>query len=130
MRSIAASATGLPLRLAIHRGGLVPDIDTQSESASLLNIADYIAAAETELAVVAGDVETLTQAERDNPWATATLTRARGRLEGDQALLKEAADMWHSLGARFERASTLILTAEPEEGYAELRALGIVTAEA
>jgi len=61
-----------------------------------------------------------------NPWANACLTRARGRLDQNPSVLYEAADLWGELGARFERAATLLLTSKHSEGRAELAALGVV----
>lgn len=89
---------------------------------------EYLEAASAELAVVTGSpdaADRLRHARSDHPWANACLVRARGRLDADPGLLAEAAGLWDKLGARFERAGTLILTSEREEGIAELRALGV-----
>jgi len=60
----------------------------------------------------------------ENDWAAACLTRVRGRL-GDDAALADAVEQWDRLGARFERAATLVLLPERSaEGRAELAALG------
>jgi hypothetical protein len=126
----APFARFVALRLAIHRGGgPVADLGEIDKPPTLLSLTDYIGAAEAELAVVndAPDAaDALREASHDNPWVNACLTRARGRLAADPVLLKEAAERWDGLGARFERASTLTLTPEREEGLAELRALGVV----
>jgi predicted ATPase len=58
-------------------------------------------------------------------WAAACLSRARGRLHGDRAALEESAAGWERIGARFERAVTLLLLPDlADEGRAELAALG------
>ncbi|GAA3166368.1 MULTISPECIES: hypothetical protein [Nonomuraea] len=44
-----------------------------------------------------------------NTWAAASLARTRGILYDDHAALTEAADLWTSIDARFERACTLRL---------------------
>jgi predicted ATPase/DNA-binding CsgD family transcriptional regulator len=92
----------------------------------------YARAAGAELAVVAGLPDAAARLRRTEPlaaehrWAAACLARARGRLEGDAAALAEALTRWEELGARFERASTLLLLPGREtEGRAELRALGV-----
>ena len=120
------------LRLAIHHGGgQALDADERATASTPLSLTDYIRAAEAELAVINGSP---IAAERlqgsDNPWVNACMTRARGRLDADPGLLKEAAELWDGLGARFERASTLALMPEPEEGVAELRSLGVPAAGA
>ncbi|MEY9864289.1 hypothetical protein ABH935_009945 [Catenulispora sp. GAS73] len=129
LRKYHAPFAGLvALRLAIHRGGPVPYLAATEVPSSLLSISEYIGAAAAELADVAGApnaADRLRRSARDNPWANACVTRARGRLDADPLLLMEAVGQWDSLGARFERASTLMLTPEREEGLAELRALGV-----
>jgi hypothetical protein len=91
----------------------------------------YARAAGAELAVIAGlrdAAERLAQLEplaAEHRWAAACLIRARGRLEDDHAAIAEALAGWELLGARFERACTLLLLPGSErEGLAELRALG------
>ena len=52
------------------------------------------------------------------------LLRAAGRLHHDEALLKEAVAAWEAIGARFERACTLLLLAAyAEDGARELATL-------
>jgi hypothetical protein len=84
-----------------------------------------------ELAVVAGlpdAADRLAAAERygpENEWAAACLARARGRHDSDPAALAAAAAGFERIGARAERACTLLLLPErADEGRAELRALG------
>ncbi|HEY3632683.1 MAG TPA: hypothetical protein VGL21_17390, partial [Jatrophihabitantaceae bacterium] len=90
----------------------------------------YARAVGAELAVVADRpdaAERIVAAElyaAENDWAAACLTRVRGRL-GDRAALADAVEQWDRLGARFERAATLVLLSErAEQGRAELAALG------
>lgn len=90
----------------------------------------YAVAAAAELAVVAGlpdAAERLASAgpfAEENDWAAACLARARGRLTGDAGTLADAATRWERLGARFERACTLVLIPDrAAEGRAELDAL-------
>ncbi|MEE6262573.1 hypothetical protein [Plantactinospora sonchi] len=84
-----------------------------------------------ELAVVAGlpDArELLSAAERhENAWTAACTARARGRLYGDTAALTAAVAGWERIGARFERAATLLLLPDrAAEGRRDLEALGVV----
>ncbi|XRQ14707.1 LuxR C-terminal-related transcriptional regulator, partial [Actinomadura welshii] len=92
--------------------------------------AGYGHAAGAELAVVAGlpdaaaRVAAAEAAVAENAWGAACLARARGRLHGDPGELAAAAEAWDRLGARFERASTLLLLpGRADEGRAELAAL-------
>jgi hypothetical protein len=91
----------------------------------------YARAAGAELAVVAGQpgvTERLAQLEplaTEHRWAAACLARVRGRITGDRGTLEDALAQWTRLGARFERACTLLLLPDREpEGRAELTALG------
>jgi hypothetical protein len=75
----------------------------------------YAVAARAELAVVAGGpdaAELLAAAEpvvAEHAWAAACLTRAAGRLHGDEDALAAAAARFERIGARFEHAATLLL---------------------
>jgi hypothetical protein len=91
----------------------------------------YARAAGAELAVVAGRpdaarrLDQLVPVAAEHRWAAACLARARGRLTGDAGAIGEALTEWDHLGARFERACTLLLLPDrAAEGRAELRALG------
>jgi len=91
----------------------------------------YARAVGVELAVVAGlpdAARRLTQVAplaAEHRWAAACLTRARGRLTGDSGAIAEALAEWNRLGARHERACTMLLLRDREsEGRAELAALG------
>ena len=61
---------------------------------------------------------------QENLWAAACLARARGQLLADRAALAESVAGWERIGARFERACTLLLPDRAAEGRAELTALG------
>ncbi len=91
----------------------------------------YAVAAHAELAVVAGRPdagERLAAAEpgtAGHAWATACLDRARGRLHGDQDALEASVAGFERIGARFERAATLLLLpGRAGEGRAELAEVG------
>jgi hypothetical protein len=131
---LAACAAFVDARVAAHLG-------RYGDAAALVERAaapfverwyeHYARAAGAELAVMAGlpDAADRLAAARpsatQNAWAAACLARARGRLEGDPAALAEAVAGWERIGARFERACTLLLIPErAEEGRAELDLLG------
>lgn len=83
-----------------------------------------------ELAVLAGlpdaaaRIDAAEPAAAENAWGAACLARARGRLHGDPAELAAAVEGWERIGARFERASTLLLLpGREDEGRAELAEL-------
>jgi hypothetical protein len=87
----------------------------------------YAVAAHAELAVVAGRpdaAERLAAAEpaaAEHAWAAACLARAAGRLHGDQDALTAAVAGFERIGARFERAASLLLLPDrADEGQAEL----------
>jgi predicted ATPase/DNA-binding CsgD family transcriptional regulator len=97
----------------------------------------YARAAGAELAVVAGlpdAARRLTAAEpaaAENDWAAACLLRATGRLHDDLDALTEAVERWERIGARFERAATLLLIpGRADEGRRELAALQAIPATA
>ncbi|MEW9531777.1 LuxR C-terminal-related transcriptional regulator [Microbispora sp. NPDC049125] len=92
----------------------------------------YALAAGAELAVLAGlpdaaeRLSAATAATTENYWATACIARAGGRLHDDQDALIESVDGWERIGARFERACTLLLIPHrAAEGRAELAAMGV-----
>ena len=108
---LAAVTAFVEARLAVHTG------DT-ADAARLVHNAfgefpqpwyrAYANAAGAELAVLADlpdAKERLEQAWRtatECDWAAACVARARGRLTGDAAALRESAEIWHRIGARFE----------------------------
>jgi predicted ATPase/DNA-binding CsgD family transcriptional regulator len=120
-------------RVALHRG----DLDTAVAQVTLTRAHvttaydGYYGAIAGEVAVVAGlpDVDdrlsALEASAAENNFAAAGLSRALGRLRADDVLLEHAVTQWEAIGARFERACTLLLLpAREEEGRAELAALG------
>jgi len=61
----------------------------------------------------------------ENDFVAACLLRAGGRLHEDEHDLAASVAAWEAIGARFERACTLLLLpARHHEGAAELTALG------
>jgi hypothetical protein len=117
-------------RLALHGDGeaLARTIDNPSPQGTL---ADYARSVGLELAVLAGVNDAgrrLSEAQswgQENPYVQATLQRAEGRLQHDPALLEASVTTWERVGARFERATTLVLLPERRsEGERELLALG------
>lgn len=120
-------------RVAVHTGRSVRDVAELVEWAAAGftpgQFDRYATAACAELAVVAGlpdagqRLAAAAEAGRENDWAAACLSRATGRLYGDTAALEAAVDGWERIGARFERACTLVLLPErADEGRAELAA--------
>ena len=120
-------------RVAVHTGRSVRDVAELVEWAAAGftpgQFDRYATAACAELAVVAGlpdagqRLAAAAEAGRENDWAAACLSRATGRLYGDTAALEAAVDGWERIGARFERACTLVLLPErADEGRAELDA--------
>ena len=92
----------------------------------------YAQAAGAELAVVAGlaDVDerlsAAAAATRENYWAAACLARAHGRRNNDRDAFIESVAAWERIGARFERAHTLLLLpGRAAEAHIELEALGV-----
>ncbi|MFF4616205.1 LuxR C-terminal-related transcriptional regulator [Nonomuraea jabiensis] len=91
----------------------------------------YARAAGAELAVAAGLPDAavrlaaaLSDTAAENDWAAACLARAAGRLHHDPDELSAAAEAWERIGARYERACTLLLIpARQDEARKELAAL-------
>jgi predicted ATPase/DNA-binding CsgD family transcriptional regulator len=135
--ALAAAAAFADARVAAHTGRYVdaPEL----VAAALASFPEkwwlaYAHAAGAELAVIAGlpdAAERLRQAEpaaTENDWAAACLARATARHTGDLRLMVESVTRWERLGARFERAVTLLLLPErAAEGGAELAALRATT---
>ncbi|GLZ79670.1 hypothetical protein Afil01_44770 [Actinorhabdospora filicis] len=122
------------VRVAVHTG--VP-ADPSALVAGLLATtwstpASYLLpAAIAELAIVAGLPGAAALLARAAPmavlsdWASACLARANGRLSGDAGELERSVRLWEKIGARAERAITLLLLPGGEaEGTAELREMG------
>jgi len=96
--------------------------------------APYARAAGAELAVVAGlpdaaeRLAAATGAAEQNDWAAACLARAAGRLNQNPDAYIAAVARWERIGARLERAYTLLLLPDrAAEGRAGLAALGLPT---
>ncbi|WP_207943161.1 hypothetical protein, partial [Actinomadura sp. KC345] len=90
----------------------------------------YARAAGAELAVAAGlpdaadRLAAASDAAAENDWAAACLSRAAGRLHDDMDELSAAAQAWERIGARYERACTLLLIpARASEAHTDLAAL-------
>ncbi len=94
--------------------------------------APYARAAGAELAVVAGLPDAADRlaaaagAAEENDWAAACLARATGRLNRRPAAYAAAVAGWERIGARLERACTLLLLPDrAAEGHADLAALSL-----
>jgi predicted ATPase/DNA-binding CsgD family transcriptional regulator len=138
---VAAMVTSCNARFALHEGRLdvalesVRDLPSHPDAWETVRhwyFDAYPWALAAEVAVVAGSSdadERLAAAEpaaAENRWAQACLTRARGRRSGDVGLVLDAAAQWERIGARYERACTLLLVPDrAAEGRAELEALGV-----
>jgi hypothetical protein len=92
----------------------------------------YARAAAAELAVVSGlpdaadRLAAAAPAGDENDWAAACLARTAGRLHVDPGTLADSVAHWERIGARYERACTLLLLSErAAEGRAELDVLGV-----
>jgi hypothetical protein len=120
--SLVASAAFADARFAVHAGEFTHAaelVDRAFAPFPELWWQPYAHAAGAELAVAAGlpDAARFVAAARaaaeENDWAAAAVTRARGRLHGDPALLAEAAERFDRIGAGFERVATLSLDPQP-----------------
>lgn len=131
--ALAAPAAFAAARVAVHTGRRADA--TQLVAAALAPFPEkwwlpYAHAAGAELAVVAelpDAAERLAAAEPaadKNDWAAACHARATARLTGDARLMADSVAGWERIGARFERAVTLLLVpGRADEGRAELDAL-------
>ena len=108
---LAASSAFIDSRLAVHAGDIADAgrlVDNAFQDFAQPWHRAYANAAGAELAVLAGlpDAEKrLAQAERtavENDWAAACVARARGRLTGDRAAIRQSIEIWDRIGARFE----------------------------
>jgi hypothetical protein len=120
-------------RVALHVGAFERAVATAAVDDQEMcgSFGPYARAISVEVAVVTGarDAEERLAAvqflSRENDFVAANLLRAAGRLHRDQAVLKESVAAWEAIGARFERACTLMLLPEfADEGARELAALG------
>jgi predicted ATPase/transcriptional regulator with XRE-family HTH domain len=138
--NLAVVAAFTQARIALHQG----DLNAADAAAAGLPLASrpwyqsphwyslrpYAWAIAAEVAVIAGSADAADRvaaagpAGDENLWANACLARAAGRLNGDRAALVRSVGGWEHIGARFERACTLLLLPDrAAEGRAELRAL-------
>jgi predicted ATPase/DNA-binding CsgD family transcriptional regulator len=120
-------------RLALHVGDIDKAVATAREDkgGGYDAFGAYGRAVLVEAAVAAGkpDAERLLEATwpvgEENDFVAAALTRAAGVLHDDEAEIEKAVAQWEAIGARFERACTLVLLPHrADEGRAELEALG------
>lgn len=116
-RLLMTSAAFVEARLALHH------LDTGQQPGDVPGLVErafsefpepwwvpYARSTGAELAVAAGlpDAEQyIKRAASENAWSDAVLLRARGRLTGDQDLLRDAAARFERIGAAFEQARTL-----------------------
>jgi predicted ATPase len=137
---LAAVAAFVDARLALHHGPGPTAGDLVRRAVADLPepwYAPYARAAGAELAVAAGLpqapdlLRAAATAGAENDFAAATLARAHARLTADPAAFLDAAERYERIGARFERAATLLLVPRhADEGHAELTALGITQRQA
>src|SRR5262249_15597705 len=128
-------ATFVDARCAAHVGELTRAEELVSRAFSDLSqgwYASYAQAAAAELAVIANlpdagqRLAAAAPAAQENAWAAACLARREGRLRDDPGALASAIRGWERIGARFERACTLLLLPQRAgEGHAELQRLGV-----
>jgi predicted ATPase/DNA-binding XRE family transcriptional regulator len=128
-------------RIALHRGRMEAALSAVShlngtrqpwyEAPHWYSLRPYAWAVTAEVAVVAGlpdSADRLAEAApaaAENYWAAACLARAAGRLNNDRVSLEQSVAGWERIGARFERACTLLLLpGRADEGRAELAVLG------
>src|SRR5262249_10802150 len=128
-------ATFVDARCAAHTGDLTRAKELVSQAFGDLSqgwYAAYAQATAAELAVIASlpgaaqHLAAAAPAAQENAWAAACLDRTAGRLCDDPSTLASAIKGWERIGARFERACTLLLLPErASEGHAELKRLGV-----
>ncbi|GAB3414246.1 LuxR C-terminal-related transcriptional regulator [Flindersiella endophytica] len=132
--SLAAPSAFAAARVAVHTGDLAgaSDLVTQAFAGVARGWwAPYAQASAAELAVVAGlpdsgaRLAAAAPLAAENDWAAACLSRVDARLTGDAQALSTAVDGFARIGARFERACTLLLSSDPAAGAADLNALGV-----
>jgi hypothetical protein len=119
-------------RVALHVGAIEQARLLATTSVDMHSFYDpYAHGIRAEIAVVTGSPDAeeqlinARQLTEQNDFVTAQLLRASGRLHQDETALKEAVVRWEAIGARFERACTLLLLGgRADEGVAELAALG------
>jgi predicted ATPase/transcriptional regulator with XRE-family HTH domain len=138
--NLEAAAAFTDARIALHEGRLdaavaaITDVDGDSqpwyETPHWYSLRPYAWATAAEVAVVAGLPEASSRlaaaepAGAENYWAAACLARALGRFHDDRESIERSVAGWEHIGARFERACTLLLLPDrAAEGLAELAEL-------
>lgn len=123
-------------RIALHEGRLndAVAIATGLPGEYLGKFDAYARAVGAETAAVAGLPDASARLEQaaalaeENDWAAACVARTRARISGDPAELDRAVAGWERIGARFERACTLLLIpGRAADARAELAAMGCTT---
>jgi len=127
-------------RLALHRGSpneaLAAAVDLSrvppwyESTHQFYDAYAWAVAAEAAVAVRLADaadrLEAAVPAGEECAWAAASLARAHGRLTASVDSLRRSIAGFEAIGARFERACTLVLLPDrADEGRAELAALGV-----
>ncbi|MEV4517557.1 LuxR C-terminal-related transcriptional regulator [Dactylosporangium sp. NPDC049525] len=122
-------------RVAVHTGDLSSAPSLVAQAAAEFRGARYRGYARTaaaELAVIAGLpaatqlLEAAIDAAARSEWAAACVARIRGRQNQDAHALVDSARRWGRIGARFERACTMMLLPErAHEALAEFSAMGV-----
>jgi len=114
--ALSAAAAFADARVAVHNGPPSRRLVEQAFAGfAELWWAPYAHAAGAELAVVAGlpDADHWLKAAAttaaENNWSEACLLRAHARQSGDTVALRQAAEGFARIGARFEHACTLLL---------------------
>jgi predicted ATPase/DNA-binding CsgD family transcriptional regulator len=139
-RGLAAFAAFADARVALHHGlsdeacAALADLGVAAHSWYERQHHDFDSfawAVAAEAAVLAGLADAgrrlghAAPAGEENRWAAACLARAGGILHGQRVLLEKSVAGWERIGARFERAITLLLLPDRAgEGRAELSVLG------
>ncbi len=135
LKSLSSYEVYFGCRVALHNGAvdqaraLATIQPTRADPGSLYD--PYREGVQAETAVLTGsdDAEahlaTAQSRTLGNDFVVAQLLRVAGRLHHDETALKESVAAWEAIGARFERACTLVLLPDRvDEGNAELAALG------
>jgi predicted ATPase/DNA-binding CsgD family transcriptional regulator len=119
-------------RMALYQGRFDAALVFTDDMASATGeYRPYALAVVAEAAAITGRADAGVQLDSLRPWAlendfiAAHELRITGRLRGDVAALEAAVKVWEAVGARFERACTLLLIPErAAEGTSELSELG------
>jgi hypothetical protein len=135
MKSPSSCEVYFRCRVALHNGALEQARSLATILPSVVSFGGlydpYREGVQAETAVLTGlddagaHLATAQSRTLGNDFVVAQLLRAAGRLHHDETALKESVAAWEAIGARFERACTLVLLPDRvDEGNAELAALG------